>query len=412
MRLNLIIFSASTHKPSASIDELHSALLSKLKDNFVLHYVFEQDLPELDNKQFSIVFINSGGVEKNVAKMVEFLPKPVFLLADGLENSLASALEIAAWLRSQGIRCEILHGENDFVINRITLLSKIFVSQQKLAKSKIGVIGTPSNWLIASDVDYLLSKRRWGIEYVDIDLERVIEQYNRISEDEVGDQSVMVAQNAADIIEGTAEDLINAMRMYKAIETIAKVEQLDALTLSCFQLVEKTGVTGCLALSLLNDNGIISGCEGDLQSIFTMLLAKILTGKDSFMGNPSKVDITNNELVLAHCTIGLKQTDRYLLRNHFETGKSISIQGIMPIGNMTLLKCGGECLDQYYVSSGTLVENTRSESFCRTQVKLSLHTPVSYFLNNPIGNHHILLRDDYSQLFDEFFKQNGCLRIT
>ena len=50
---------------------------------------------------------------------------------------------------------------------------------------RIGVIGTPSSWLIASNVDYLLAKRRWGVEYTDIALERVYEYYNQITDDEV-----------------------------------------------------------------------------------------------------------------------------------------------------------------------------------------------------------------------------------
>ena len=76
-----------------------------------------------------------------------------------------------------------------------------------------------------------------------------------------------------------------------------------------------------MALSLLNDDGIIAGCEGDLQSIFTLLAVKALTGKDGFMANPSMINSRTNELILAHCTVGLKQTERYIIRNHFETEK-------------------------------------------------------------------------------------------
>ena len=54
------------------------------------------------------------------------------------------------------------------------------------------------------------------------------------------------------------------MRLYRAIKRIVEEEKLSALTLSCFKLIEQTGTTGCLALSLLNDDGIIAGCEGDL----------------------------------------------------------------------------------------------------------------------------------------------------
>ena len=61
------------------------------------------------------------------------------------------------------------------------------MAQRGLYGMRIGVIGTPSSWLIASNVDYLLAKRRWGVEYTDIALERVYEYYNQITDDEVGE---------------------------------------------------------------------------------------------------------------------------------------------------------------------------------------------------------------------------------
>lgn len=93
------------------------------------------------------------------------------------------------------------------------------------------------------------------------------------------------------------------------------------MTISCFKILEQIDTTGCLALSLLNDEGIIAGCEGDLQSVFTLLAVKTLTGKGGFMANPSMITSRTNELVLAHCTVGLKQTERYVIRNHFESEK-------------------------------------------------------------------------------------------
>lgn len=79
------------------------------------------------------------------------------------------------------------------------------------------------------------------------------------------------------------------------------------------------------------------------------------------------INTRTNELILAHCTIGLKQTERYIIRNHFETEKGIAIQGLLPTGDVTIIKCGGECLDEYYLSTGTLSENTNYINMCRTQ---------------------------------------------
>ncbi len=204
--------------------------------------------------------------------------------------------------------------------------------------------------------------------------------------------------------------MLKAMKIYQAVKRIVEEEKLSALTLSCFKLIEMTGATGCLALSLLNDEGIIAGCEGDLQSVFTMLVVKTLTGKSAFMANPSMINARTNEIVLAHCTVGLKQTEKFILRSHFETELSIGIQGLLPTGDVTIVKCGGECLDEYYLTTGTLTENTNYINMCRTQVRVRLNSPADYFLKNPLGNHHILLHGNYETIFNEFFQVNACKR--
>lgn len=241
-------------------------------------------------------------------------------------------------------------------------------------------------------------------------MQRVYDTFEQITDDEVGASCAAVASQALACREATPKDLIKAMRLYRAIKKISIEENLDALTLSCFKLIEQLDTTGCLALSLLNDEGIVAGCEGDLQSVFTLLATKALTGKGSFMANPSMINSRNNELILSHCTIGLKQAERYIIRNHFETERGIGIQGMLPTGDVTIVKCGGECLDEYYLSTGTLTENTNYINMCRTQVRIRMNTPTDYFLKNPLGNHHILVQGNYEDTLNEFFQSNSCKR--
>ena len=166
--------------------------------------------------------------------------------------------------------------------------------------------------------------------------------------------------------------------------------------------------TGCLALSLLNNEGIPAGCEGDLQAIMTMLMAKAVTGQPSFMGNPSFIDVKRNELLLAHCSIATKTINEFIIRDHFETQSGIAIQGLMHEGDVTIFKCGSECLDEYYLAEGYMTENTNLSTSCRTQLKIKLNKPVSYFLTNPLGNHHILLQGSHADEIQEFMQQNRC----
>ena len=140
----------------------------------------------------------------------EQLPRPSILLEDVMQNSLAAALEISSWLRTRGMRSEILHGELTEIIKRLLVMYNNFKAQRKLNGSRIGVIGTPSSWLISSNVDYLLAKRRWGIEYTDIPLERVTEYFNNISDDEVGNACAELAEKALACREASPEDMLKA----------------------------------------------------------------------------------------------------------------------------------------------------------------------------------------------------------
>lgn len=410
MVINLITFASLLHK-QASVRSSHEVILTELEKYFTVNFVDYQDISKLTPNDFSILFIATGGVERLVIQHFESLPRPTILLADGMQNSLAAALEISSWLRGRGMKSEILHGELSEIIKRIFVLHSNFKAQRSLFGVRIGVMGTPSSWLIASNVDYLLAKRRWGVEYTDIALERIYEYFEQATDEEVGESCANLAGKALACREATPEDMIKAMRLYRAIKRIVEEEKLSAITLSCFRLIDQTGTTGCLALALLNDEGIIAGCEGDLQSIFTMLAAKVLTGKSAFMANPSMINARTNEIILAHCTVGIKQTEQFIIRNHFETESGIGIQGILPTGDVTIVKCGGECLDEYYLTSGTLTENTNYINMCRTQVRIKLNSPADYFLKNPLGNHHILLHGNYVQMLDEFLQANSCKRI-
>lgn len=410
MVINLITFASLLHK-QASVRTSHEVILTELEKYFTINFIDYQDIDTLSPDDFSILFIATGGVERLVIQHFESLPRPAIMLADGMQNSLAAALEISSWLRARGMKSEILHGELTEIVKRIFVLHSNFTAQRRLFGMRIGVMGIPSSWLVASNVDYLLAKRRWGVEYTDIPLERIYEYFDGITDDEVGESCALLAGKALACREASPEDLIKAMRLYRAIKRIVEEERLSAVTLSCFRLIDRTGTTGCLALALLNDEGIIAGCEGDLQSVFTMLAAKVLTGKPAFMANPSVINARINEVILAHCTVGLNQTEQFIIRNHFETESGIGIQGMLPTGDVTIVKCGSECLDEYYLTSGTLTENTNYINMCRTQVRIKLDSPAEYFLKNPLGNHHILLHGNYVQMLDEFLQSNACKRI-
>ena len=55
-----------------------------------------------------------------------------------------------------------------------------------------------------------------------------------------------------------------ALRIYSALKALVVKYKLDGLTVRCFDLLSTIHSTSCIALALLNNEGIIAACEGDV----------------------------------------------------------------------------------------------------------------------------------------------------
>jgi len=127
-----------------------------------------------EKNYFPLIFIKSGGVEGKFKQLFKPIKRPYLLLSSGLHNSLAASLEIASFLRQHGEKVEIIQGDSNYVAQRIKELKKVFEIKNKLSSVSLGVIGQPSDWLIASEVDYLKVKEILGISLINIEMKELI----------------------------------------------------------------------------------------------------------------------------------------------------------------------------------------------------------------------------------------------
>lgn len=389
--LNLIVF-ASSLASRESVFEDHKELLDKLCQSYNVNYIFPEQLSAPLPEGATAVFVGSGGVEEMVRGAMDKLPKPVLLVADGLKNSLAASLEILSWMRLNDRKGRVVHGDMAYMLQEIANYVKASAAVQSLRGKRVGAIGKPSGWLIASDVDYAALRRAWGVEIEDVALSEVIDRFKATTDEEVKAVAERFMKSAIGMREPNEKDVVKAARLYRAVADVCREHHLDAMTLNCFDLIPPTGTTGCLALALLNDEGLPAGCEGDMQTLLTMLLVKAVTGQASFMANPSKIiDVERHEMVFAHCTIAPGLTNRYVVRNHYESLSGVAIEGILDPTAVTVVKCGGSDMSQQFISQADLLECTTNPNMCRTQMLLRLDQPLDYFLERSIGNHHVIV---------------------
>ncbi|MBR5075025.1 MAG: hypothetical protein IKX26_07345 [Bacteroidales bacterium] len=341
-----------------------------------------EDFSTWGQADLDIIFVRTGGTE-NIFKQryldVLDVKKSVYLLASYSNNSLAASMEILSWLRQRGINGEILHGSHQYISSRINSLIQLESSRKALAQTKAAIIGRPSDWLIASDVnrEAILAKLGFDIDYIPIE---------------------EVERPCHDI--GPGKD--GAEKIYEAIKSVVNEHKLNAFTIRCFDLLSSLKNTGCLALAKLNSEGIVAGCEGDAPAMISMIISRCISGKTGFQANPSKVDTETGEVLFAHCTIPLNMVERYELDTHFESGIGVGIRGFMKEGPVTVFKISGDA-QRFFAEEGELIENGSRPNLCRTQqlIKFNDKEATKYFLTNPIGNHHIIIPGHWKKILTE-----------
>ena len=143
---------------------------------------------------------------------------------------------------------------------------------------------------------------------------------------------------------------------------------------------------------LLNDEGVVAGCEGDVPAALAMLWVRCLLGKPSWMANPARLDAAAGTLTLAHCTVPRTIVTATREDTHFESGLGRALAGEVPPGPVTLLRLGGTGLDRLWLAEGEVVASGSESDLCRTQATVSLPPGVvEGLLSGPLGNHVVLV---------------------
>lgn len=402
--MNLLIL-RSSFQTDAFVEKEYATLLDSLMSEF------QADITILGDDEKAIqqwiqsgicpdfVMTATGGVEGLFKQIIGQLGENITLIADGRNNSLAAALEILSYLSNEGRKGRIIHGSNTEIIAEIKNETKPF------SGTRIGCFGEPSDWLIASGVDRDYVFKRYGIQIVDIDLQHLIDGIKTANQAEATKIAQACMKRSKAIVEPSCADMIEAAKTYLAIKQICTEEQLTAVSIRCFDIVNACNTTSCLALAMLNDEGIVAGCEGDLQTVITMVLAQKICGEKAFMANPSI--LTEQSSLLAHCTLPLSMCDEIVMRSHFESLKGVAIQGLLPTTDYTLLKWGGAKMDKFFVTEAKALPLDYSDHFCRTQIKLDVNLK-DYLLNHSIGNHQVIIKGRHAEAIRNFMKGFNC----
>ena len=380
------------------------ASVARISDEFLTgvfpegNYDFRgADFADFGTHNLDLIYVRTGGAEGIFRSLLpEMLARGTeryYLLTSGKSNSLAASLEILSYLRQQGLKGEVLHGSPAYLQARVQALETVAEARKRLRSARIGVIGQPSDWLIASQADPMAIMDKWGTRLVEVPMEELLQEIAKAPMD-----SAPADEPMSDKVRKAYP---GATQIYHALKALVDRYELSAFTLRCFDLLTEVGNTGCLALASFNADGIPAACEGDVPALLAMMAAQALTGCTGFQANPARIDVETGEMLFAHCTVPFNMVGNWRYDTHFESGIGVGIHGELPEGPVTVFKVSGK-LDRHFAAEGELLYNQYEDHLCRTQVVLKLRPEdARYFLTSPIGNHHIILPGHCKALLEE-----------
>ena len=340
-----------------------------------------------------VLFFLSGGSEQLALEQVA--PGHFYVLIGSQhDNAYASATEVKACLNMMKIPSVLLDEEED---ETAAFLNNYFMAKhalENLKGKKVGLIGQVSEWLIASAVSSVLLKEKLGIELLEIPWNS-LPHYSGCKASETFLRSFQEEKHF---------DLGETAKVSQLLTDTIEKYKLDAITVECFPMVNKDGVTACLPLARFNDTGFPAGCEGDLTAIAGMMLCKELTGIVPWIANINKV--TSNACMFSHCTIASGLVSDLTVRTHFETGKGTAIEGNFKSNTITIFRFDNK-LGKAFIAVAGISSRPRSATACRTQIEVKLtENEVQLLGQNPLGNHHLFFPGDCKELL-----QLACLLL-
>lgn len=348
----------------------------------------------VDSEDPDILFFLTGGSEKNGIESVKER-KLYFLVGSEMGNAYASATEVKSYLDNYTIENRLLGEEDPLTPSALEKLYKVKCAAELLKGKRLGLIGNISEWLVNSDVSAESLRDLYGIELVKIDWADV-EHFSKFdpSSEFIG----MFSGRGAD-------DLDNSARVHTMLtETISK-HKLDAITVECFPMVQREGVTACLSLAKFNNDGLPAGCEGDLTAAFGMMVCRELTGVVPWIANVNRVQEGGS--MFSHCTIAPGFLSDFSVTTHYETGKGNAIAGRFREDIVTIFRFDRE-LKRAFIAVAPVIGRPSKATACRTQIEVLLSSEdVNTLKESPLGNHHLIYPGDCSEMLNTFCRLKG-----
>lgn len=343
------------------------------------------------------------------------LPEPPFDGGNLQFNSLCGVHLLASLLKRSGKTYDYVHLHPERDVSELTRYLRAFEVSVRLKQMKVGLVGshTPGFDAMAVDADSL--KEKIGPEVVYIGLDDVFAGSQKVDEPRRNELIGEIGRQFDNIDALPQEKVEKFANTYASLEQEAKRHQATSLAVRCWpEFIEGHGQAACTSVSKLTDDGIVTGCEGDVLGTITSVIMREFAGSAPFLADIVHTDYDTNEATLWHCGAApsslVAPGEKVMLGEEFGIG-GLNVEFPLRSGVVTVARIG--LLDGEYrmlvttgeaVKIGPIVKGTVAVVKCDADVKSLMDTLIYEG-----WEHHVTMI--YSDIADELAALCRILRI-
>ncbi len=339
---------------------------------------------------FPIAVALTGGTGRLIRRLVEVGAfDKLVVFGHGEHNSLASAISARAKLETEGINvwlyhCPELHDPScKFVVDE---MMRVSYAVANVLNSRIAIVGVEEKSEEVSNFE-----SAFGAEAKVMTFDELMEEVEKVREEDAKQFANDVGPRLG--LDPGDKALLEVGKLYVALKNIFVKEKVIGLGIDCFRYIQEKGIAPCIAVAKLNEEGFVTACEADAQSLLLMIVSYSLTGTPGWMANACS--FCGNKAFFAHCTASLSLLEEPKAVTHFESGKPYAVTGRLRTRVFTVVSVSRD----FSMLTTALARIERSgllsDSMCRIAALADFGTLLAdrIPLVSP-ANHHVFIPGD------------------
>ncbi len=353
--------------------------------------------------------------DTTIIRLIEGLDIPIILFTTTLSPytiGLNGAQLISSSLKElDKDYCFIYGGIDDSeTVKKIFDFAMAAALVKKVRKMKIGVIGGRLSIMTNLTTDEFGLEKIFGVTVVPIDfsaMQNFVDSADNSKIESRVKEIIKTVRNIS-IDKSTLEE---SVRYYFAFLDIVSHYGLEALAVNCYPHPYIKAKT-CLALSNMNDNGVIATCESDVNAAILMYILHSINGISSLNSDLIYEDTKSNSIMFSHCGCGpfscAENYDDIRLEEHFEVKSGMAVYYPLKKADkdVTIVNLSGrENTFRMCVLQGKSIP-TEDLQYKGNPVTVKFKTEVKELINiignEGFGHHWMVAFGNFSRIFRYF----------